>query len=493
MKTVYFTAKLLADAVISERGATTGGHRCLDHIPGATILGAVAARLYTENNLDTFDIFHSGRVRFGNAYPLTGKGNPTLPMPLCWHAAKGEDVADVKNVKNLIHATKNHYEEWDKKGEQQKQQRSGFFCPQSEKIDPVKNYRLKTAINREKQGIADDAQLFGYQSLASGSHWYFSIACDDGVPQGVMDSICSVLTDSSIRVGRSRSAEYGLLAVAKADVNRSLEVLSPCSRLLIYCVSDLALTDPVSGAAALIPAGHHFGLGDAVLTAQHSYLRTRTYAPFNATRKHFDLERQVISKGSVLVFEKASGEFTGDELTALQCRVAKGIGLHRQDGLGQVMISPSFLRSFGFADFSAPKFSVQTASPAAPPAIAAWLTAKMAEQAAEQEVIKQVDDWINDLTGNECPKNSQWGQLRTIAVQGKSLDDIKARLSRLCTEGVSQKQWSKKVKGKTLQTTYERFLFETVLAGPLDLVRKRLYLLGNRLPRKNNQQNGGDQ
>jgi len=493
MTTIHFTARLLADAVLSERGATTGGHRCLDYIPGATLLGAVADKIYKKNYAPAFNVFHSGKVRFGNAYPLTDEGEPTLPIPLCWHAAKGEELNNVKGIKNLIHANKSRFDEWNRKGEQQKQLRGGYFTPKGEKIDPSRNYRLKTAINRNKQGTADDAQLFGYQSLASGSSWYFSVSCDEDVPEGVVDEMAKALA-GTIRVGRSRSAEYGLLAVTKSELSMPQPLLKPCSQLLFYCASDLALADQVTGAPVLVPTAKQFGLNDADFKEQKSYLRIRSYAPFNSTRRRFDLERQVVAKGSVLVFEKEEGEFTIAELSVLQRRLESGIGLYRQDGLGQILVNPPFLADFEFKEFDTPTFSLKLPPTSSkPPALAGWLKEKADERSTELATIKEVDGWINDLVNGPCPKNSQWGQLRIIAVQEKTLVGITAKATKLCSEGVSQKQWSKNVKITNIKTSYGKFLFETVLNAPLDLVRKRLYLLGNRLPRKNNKQNGGDE
>lgn len=492
MKIVHFTARLISDAVISERAATTGGHRSLDYLPGAALLGAVADRLYTGDFPAAFTIFHTGKVRFSNAYPLSEQGEPGLPIPLCWHLAKGEETVGVSKINNLIHADDAQFDEWDRQGIQQKQLRSGYFSPSGEKIEPARTYRLKTAISREKQGMADDAQLFGYQSLSAGSNWYFTVSFDEDIPQTVMDEVIGAFS-GMIRVGRSRSAEYGMLAVSRAEITVPQTVIAGSERLLLYCASDLALVDPVSASPLLIPTAEVFGLSAATFNAQKSYLRIRSYAPFNAKRRHFDLERQVLAKGSVLVFDKTGG-FSADELNVLQQRLGRGIGLYRQDGLGQIIVNPTFLENFGFNAFAAPVYHItqDDKAPVTPP-VAKWLLEKEQEKQDEIKTIAEVDGWINELVSGPCPKNSQWGQLRTIAVQEADIEKIREKLKKLCSEGVSQKQWHKSVRLSGTKTTYSEFILGKVLDAPLDLVRKRLYLLGNRLPRKNNQRNGGDQ
>ena len=96
-------------------------------------------------------------------------------------------------VKTLLHATDDDFAAWDRQGIQQKQLRSGYFTRSGEKVDPERNYRLKTAINREKHGMAEDAQLFGYQSLAAGSCWHFSLSFDADVPQAIIDQVTGAL------------------------------------------------------------------------------------------------------------------------------------------------------------------------------------------------------------------------------------------------------------------------------------------------------------
>ena len=493
MKTAHFVGHLLNDAVISERTATTGGHRSLDHIPGGCLLGAAAARLYDHLGNDAFTVFHSGKVRFGNAYPLSATGQRTLPVPLAWHAPKGEELhGSVAGVKNLVRATEQHFQAWDEQGDQQKQLRSGFFSPDGELVNAGKRYRLKTAVDRHRLGMSEERQLFGYESLAAGSLWHFCIDFDDTVSTEVVDQVTKAL-HGQIRVGRSRSAEYGLLQTTRVEVQDHHQTFGAGGEIVLYCASDLALADNVTAAPVLTPAGDHFGLSGVTFLAEKSYLRVRSYAPFNSTRRHFDLERQVIAKGSVLVFRAAPA--TTVDLPALVARLKRGIGLYRQEGLGQVLLNPGFLESFQYASgATGPALEVpQLKTGVESPELTAWLNEKLAQRDQEVAAIAEVDGWIAALVGQNCPKNSQWGRLRTIALVGNTLAEIRAEIKQLTLEGVSQKQWGKTFVLNGRKVSYGDFLEKTVLAESIDLetARRRLYLLGNRLPRKANQANGG--
>jgi len=55
-------------------------HRSLDYLPGANLLGATAEKLYSSDLVSSFQIFHSGKVRFGNAIRSPHRENlPCLP------------------------------------------------------------------------------------------------------------------------------------------------------------------------------------------------------------------------------------------------------------------------------------------------------------------------------------------------------------------------------------------------------------------------------
>lgn len=489
MKSFQYTARLVTDAVISERSTTTGGHRCLDYIPGACLLGAVAAKLYDSLGQDAFTVFHSGKVRFGNAYPLSDAGEPALPVPFAWHAAKGEEMnGSVANVKNLLYATAAQHKEWEEGGDQQKQLRSGYFTLSGDHVEPARRYRLKTAINRERMGMAEESQLYGYQSLQAGSRWHFCVEFDADVCDAVQQKVRAAL-GGTIRIGRSRTAEYGVLEAAAAPVSVTgiAAAGSSGSQLALYCLSDVALVDG-HGFPTLSPEAALIGLDGAAFDAGRSYLRIRSYAPFNGKRRRFDLERQVIAKGSILVY---GGEFTNDAVRSFQERINTGIGLYRQEGLGKIVANPAFLSGFGFTPGEAVRLPVSEPAAAVAPQspLAGWLLARAAEQEQARKTIEQVERWVTDLISGPCPKNSQWGQLRNIAFQETTIEGIRERVKRLCTEGVSQKQWSKAVKVDGKKIEYGKYLAEIVLAEgvSLEAARQRLYHLGNRIPRRSNQ------
>lgn len=72
MEVVQFRCVALADLVLSVASATEGAHGSLDFIPGGCFLGVAASRLYGAGGERAWRLFHSGKVRFGDAHPSVG-------------------------------------------------------------------------------------------------------------------------------------------------------------------------------------------------------------------------------------------------------------------------------------------------------------------------------------------------------------------------------------------------------------------------------------
>ena len=68
MKEEFYKCTLLSDVVVNSSMATEGNMSTLDYIPGSNFLGIVAGKLYAKlKPEESFDIFHSGLVSFGDA------------------------------------------------------------------------------------------------------------------------------------------------------------------------------------------------------------------------------------------------------------------------------------------------------------------------------------------------------------------------------------------------------------------------------------------
>ena len=537
MKTAYFALKLETDVVFSKSSATEGGHSSLNYIPGAALLGYCASQIYNDLNLDAFNVFHSGKVKFSNAYPLSSDNNTTIPVPFSWHRPKNsdfheKDVLLVNNIYNLIHDSKDIDKSQREKGIQPKQIREGFFSINGKYTSPPSRYRIKTAIDRDKGGRSKDEQLFGYESLFAGSKWYFSITFDDTISPEIIKMIIDLFSDSGFRLGRSRAAEYGQVKTQFINDTKMLDS-NPIlidDLIIVYCLSDLALQNKSTGCLTLIPQEQYFKFDEigVEFLPEKSFIRHRTYSPFNAKRKSYDLERQVIQKGSVICFIAKNTALNPEQLISIQKNLRQGVGLYQQDGLGQVLINPHFLEKERFYpenDSISLKVSkeLDVANDEQDNSfLIGWLTEKSIERELEIRINQQMEKWTKLLTDaiskdrNNAPGKSQWSLLRTISINSRDIDDLRNRLfdkeSGLCKSGVSSEKWDRHLNFENNESSYSEFLNNIVIDKfPAEItqelkdctfdperlfkliVQKAVFMLGRQIPHSLNQRGNKDE
>lgn len=435
MRTLDVVITLQDDCIFSERNATEGAHQALDYIPGGALLGAVAARLYAElGNNQAFDWFHSGKMRFGNAYPLVD-GKRTFPMPACWHQAKGKSPIEDGKLDNHQIWRLDECENHALPDNQQPQQlRAGYLSLDGYIAKTNKSFRMKTAIDADT-GRAKESALFGYDALQAGQRFYAQISCDDAMTEADITQLKATLS-KPLLLGRSRSAEYGRATVEILQTQPALSSEQPDDlKITLWLLSDLMALDEY-GQPILSPAPQHLGLPKGELVAENSFLRTRRYSTWNAHKQGYELERQVISKGSVLVYQLESS-LTDEHLQL----IAAGLGVERQAGLGQVWLNPSLLAG------EKPHFEKSVApladeanelpKPAKEPDLIAWLRKQQGDKDSRQGFARKAKDIARtykslmqnarDLKGLDTsvhvgPSHSQWGAILAAAKSRRELE-----------------------------------------------------------------------
>ncbi len=314
MKRIQLTLKLIDPLVISQSSATEGLHQTLDYIPGSNLLGAMAAKHYQDlDNAET--IFHSGQVRFGNAYPVIDN-QLTQPVPMSLHYTKGQPE---RAVTNLLTGNIEG---------QPKQHRKGYLTPDLQLIKPKKDLHLRTAIEAGK-GTAAENQLYTYQSIKAGMTYQAHIDCDS---EQLANTVSSLLkTGQTLRFGRSKTAHYGRSELKKIEVIdlASPELYKNNEQIILWLASDLIAYDYETGQPTLMPTLKDLGLAESGdLIASKSFIRTRSYSPYNGFRRSYDMQQQVISQGSILVYPKV-------EINTEQLK--QGLGVYTETGHGQVV------------------------------------------------------------------------------------------------------------------------------------------------------------
>ncbi len=425
MKRQALRIDLIEDCVFSASAATEGGHKSLDRIPGAALLGAAASRRYDAfDRRDAYLLFHSGKLRFSDATPWDGHAIG-WPTPLCWHYRKLAGYQETEQGVTRLRADKiiNRLRDSAEQQRQIKQLRGGYVHADGRYSTPARELRLKTAIAPET-GRAEKAQLFGYDALLRGQRFIAFVEADDDIDQARFDEIIDALTGEQL-LGRSRSAEYGRCAITAVELDPVQAGDANKDELILWLLSDLALADAF-GNPKTEPAPEDFGLGGCQIDWSRTFLRTRRYSPWNSARQGYDSERLVVQAGSVIALSGKS-----DDTDAPQRLHENGAGLHREAGLGRVWVNPALLATLRPRfDEPAPlsRADGEVEKPANDPLIQ-WLESRADigwREIVEKLVREHLDKYrnaisasrrFNGITGDLTygPSRSQWAGVGSVA------------------------------------------------------------------------------
>lgn len=444
MKRYQYTCKLLSDVVISSVAATEGFTPSLDYIPGAKFLGIAAGKLYDEQSTATLDLFHNGKVRFGDAYPQIA-GQAGLPVPFSWFFEKGKGLTEPPVY--LHHQLQeSDFQQLTETGKQLKQARKGYFNLGGQYMAIEQDFAIRSAYNRQELR-ANDGQMFGYFSLPQGTLWTFTV--EDDTAQ-YADEIKAVLVGKK-RIGRSRSAEYGLVDI---QFDRVLEIESkiiPASNLtLIYALSNLCFYDSF-GRPTLRPTPAQLGVPGGMIIWEKSQIRSRLYQTWNRHRHNRDADRMIIEKGSVFAIQHDQPLDTGI--------FTDGIGSHRAEGFGQVLINPDFLLSTNIeSNLVLTKTDQQERVKTTPEAsktsaqdrlVLKYLNQQKERKSSAFDLDKRINEFVREKGAIfQGISPSQWGTIRAYAKHTMNWEDLEKLLFNkdfgALHRGVSESDWRHK-------------------------------------------------
>ena len=403
----------------------------------------MVAKYYNEFD-DSFEVFHSGAVRFGDGH-IIHNNKKTFSVPFSFFAPKGLSLEEAKEeLFNEHFLTKKDYEEFISKNKQLKQQRSGFLTLDAKVAKIKHNYRQKSAYDSSKRKSKDSA-MFGYYALEKGSKWAFCVELDN---EKYKDKIIEIL-EKSKRLGKSKSAEYGRIKITFLDekeesIPQKLEPIEINKKyyIFLYAYSRLALTNQGINS-------FDFDLESLCLSSNEkiswdkSNIRTYRYTPYNFKRENRDFERLVIDKGSVIAIE-VERDF---DVKNYNEKIKKGVGLFLSEGHGKVIINPIFLttKTPNFSEFR--NLETETKSKLSDSKLVSYLKDIKQQEEKEYKLLKEVKEFIKNH--NVKNKKSQWGQIRSIC--SAFMDDEKVYNALFAEErgflmhGKAKEKWDKKL------------------------------------------------
>lgn len=455
MFTRQYDVTLISDVSITADASTAGGHTSLDYLPGSVFLGCAAAKSVRRGEGFDEDFFLSGRVRFTDARPLID-GEKSFPVPLCFSGGKNEEWAGRPPYNLLLNART------EKKSQQWKKDYISFDGKAFKLLKVAMNTNIKTAVDRTKRRAMDE-HLFDCESISAGSLYRMEVQADCEVDLVRAEEL--LLKSGPIRFGRSRSAEYGkvIINAVQSDARNSQgsEISANGKYIHILLLSDLALWR--DGHPVLMPKGEDFGLTNARIALDKTFMRSKTMSPWNSYYNSRMDERQLLSRGSVITFELES-EADRETLLQIQESLSAGVGLFREEGFGQVLINPKWLlESSSYNLDEAEKGNSDKQSPEEPKtALIQYLMRKRKNQqdsyTAYEIGVQWAKSWSKYYSNGEtvAPMKSQWGSIREIAMQSMNVEGVLlSKLEGFCQDGLRRKEWNSQVGSGRSSSLYE--------------------------------------
>lgn len=445
---------MLSDVILNQKAATEGPNQTLDFIPGSCFLGIVASEYEKfDKEEKAMDIFHSGKVRFGDAHP--SKGNVRgLKIPASMFYPKLKKASE----ELYIHHVVLNLDSDDMKKKQLKQCRNGFYTFNGTEAKEVKtetNFAIKSAYDREKRRSKDE-QMYGYESLQKGLELYFEVQI---VNDNLAEDIKAALVGDNKRVGRSRTAQYGLVKIVSLPNEEDKEYREIESTqtfvtlkdkdendikcITVYADGRLIFLDDY-GLPTFQPSAEQLGLPkDAKILWDKSQIRTFQYAPWNYKRQCFDADRCGIEKGSVFVVNVS-------KCGAIPELKSQYVGSCKNEGFGKVIYNPEFLE----AEKETGKASCSINKADEDPKVEKkdlkgtilldFICQQKSKEELDNNIYKVVNEWVDQnkhfFQGKE-KFASQWGAIRGIAMATKDDSKIKGNVTTYISHGVKSSDW----------------------------------------------------
>jgi len=411
MNELIFNIEFLSDIVLPATSNTEGNIEHLDFIPGSNFLGMVASHGNYNKFSDSFKVFHSGDVRFGDATLLHNE-KATYKMPLSFFHEKLEPN-EMLNHHLIVDFSK---------FKQLKQKRKGYITKDLDEVSIRHNYAQKSAYDT-KARRSKEGSMYGYNAMSAGTLWQFTVTYQD-LDDVDVERIKNALLGQR-RLGKSKSAQYGSVEITEAQKVQSVECSERTELTYLYAKSRLALVDK-EGIATYDLKYLIKDLEDAQIMWDKTQVKTSTFTPYNGTMKTKSYERLVINSGSVIVLRNLTVEQVN--------KLKEGVGVYLSEGFGEVLINPSFLSiENGFTFKRREETSNETKVEVQDPMVQ-FLEKRASQKREELDLANAVNRFISD--NKKLYKNiskAQWGTIRSIC--SSSIENFKDEIRAYISDG----------------------------------------------------------
>ena len=426
MQKLVFKVKFLSDIVLPASSNTEGKIEPLDFIAGSNFLGMVAKE-YDEFKDTSFDVFHSGKVRFGDA-TLLHEGKATYKMPLSFFHEKSNDTFLVNHhlISDFSQFT------------QLKQKRKGYITQELEEVSIKHNYAQKSAYDKERRR-SKDSFMYGYKSIPAGTEWQFIVQyddiCDDDLKR-IKDNL-----EGNKKLGKSKTSQYGQVEISLEKSVEEVEPKGSGTETVLYLKSRLALVDKEGNPTYDLKHLTKVPLSDDNIVYDKCQIRTSNYAKYDRSRKTKDSERVVINCGSVIVLKDVDGKLE---------EIKNGVGIYLSEGFGEVLVNPAFLSKNKFSFKAVTEKKDEDEEEIKDP-LAKFLRQKEELKKKKLDFANEVQEFIDEnKTTYPTKMNSQWGTIRSFCYNS-SENEIEEKVETYISNGVAKDKWQGKKKTNLLE------------------------------------------
>lgn len=408
MMKVELDLELLSDVCLSSSNRTLGEPHTHDYLPGRALWGALASEAYRRGGKwadEAFRLFQQGAVRVLDAVPVCGSQR-AFPAPRAWHYPKAElEPAAYHNF--ALESVRR-----EGKGKQFKAFEGGWVSADGSRVTVETSHSLRTAV--DPTGKARDGLLHGLPVIPAGHRFWAALAGS----QEDVERVCE-LFGREVRLGRSRNTELGLVKLSRRQ--QPIGTLSPgngqARQVSFLCLSRCIFRDQRTGAPTLQPAPEEVGLDPSWrFDPSSSFLKFARIVHFNAKRGRPESERLALERGSVLTF---AGKEPVD-LAEVVARVEGGVGEHRGQGYGELLVAPAWLTE---ERVEVQPFRQEAATKASPPddPLFDWASKQASKRRQAGVLYTEACDQAEGFRRYKLPA-SQWGVLRRMAREARFRD-----------------------------------------------------------------------
>lgn len=425
MQEMIFQVEFLSDIVLQATSNTEGKVSQLDFIPGSNFLGMAACEYEKYEN--SFNVFHSGALRFGDATLLCGEAL-TYKTPLSFFHEKlqKEPIFNHHQIKDFTQYT------------QLKQLRDGYITADLQFVEVDYGYAQKSAYDKENRR-SKDSSMFGYSAIKRGAKWQFSVSFDSTLLQSDIERVKANLLGIK-RLGKSKSAQYGEVRITQKGMAEDIQTFKQEDETILYTNSRLALVDDEGNATYDLKYLVE-GLKYENIVYEKTQLRTSTFTPYNSKRETNEYERLCINKGSVIVLKNISQA----QLDELQ----KGVGVYLSEGFGELLINPSFLlpKELILKEAEVSSKGEQRVAPKSD--LALFLQTRQNAKERRLVLANKVQEFITkNKDVYDTKMNSQWGTIRSLCMTSQ---DIYAAVKEYISSGIAKEKWEGKKRTALLE------------------------------------------